>query len=563
MANKKVTRRALFTSIMSLILCCAMLMGTTFAWFTDSVTSSNNIIKSGTLDVEMYYNEDNSDTWEDASKGAIFNGNHWEPGFTQVRYIKIANTGSLAFKFQLNIIGDTAAGAVNLADVIDVYMIENPSTVLDRNLTGATRVGTLSELMADNDGAAYGVMLPEEGKRSSNVASGVQGIDGYAVYGIALKMQENAGNEYQNLSVGNTFTVQLMATQYTYENDAFGSDYDGASAYSVAATGTSVVSETGNTKVEAIDKNTQEVVATADVPAAALDENVSSVTLKVIETAVPEQVNVKIQSNEAATSFDVSVSGIKAENSEKITVVLKLRAGLSGVTLYHNEVAMNEADYKYIATTGELTFQTDSFSPFTVVYKNEDVVVNNTPVAKVTNTGAKTVSATEGMGGMVSKYDLDTSFCFETTESYESAQQSPYAKWHADFVVSANKNVAAESIALVGYYAAYCDEYNDDCWVALKSDADIEAGAKIRLLDVLFGGDGTGMSNGYINYEELCNWIPKFDCGVADLGNNDETTINVELRLYEVEEPSEENGNSWNKETGKFITVATYNYTFK
>ena len=55
MTNKKNTRRALFMSALSLILCFAMLMGTTFAWFTDSVTSANNIIKSGNLDVELYY----------------------------------------------------------------------------------------------------------------------------------------------------------------------------------------------------------------------------------------------------------------------------------------------------------------------------------------------------------------------------------------------------------------------------------------------------------------------------------------------------------------------------
>ena len=49
----KSTKKALLTSVLSLLLCCSMLIGTTFAWFTDSVESGNNIIKSGTLDVEM------------------------------------------------------------------------------------------------------------------------------------------------------------------------------------------------------------------------------------------------------------------------------------------------------------------------------------------------------------------------------------------------------------------------------------------------------------------------------------------------------------------------------
>jgi predicted ribosomally synthesized peptide with SipW-like signal peptide len=49
------TKSALFTSFMAVVLCCAMLLGTTFAWFTDTVTTTNNIIQSGALDVEFKY----------------------------------------------------------------------------------------------------------------------------------------------------------------------------------------------------------------------------------------------------------------------------------------------------------------------------------------------------------------------------------------------------------------------------------------------------------------------------------------------------------------------------
>ena len=77
MTKTKSTKRALFASVMALFLCFTMLLGTTFAWFTDSVTSGNNIIKSGTLDVEMYWADGteapDSATWTDASTGAIFN----------------------------------------------------------------------------------------------------------------------------------------------------------------------------------------------------------------------------------------------------------------------------------------------------------------------------------------------------------------------------------------------------------------------------------------------------------------------------------------------------------
>ena len=76
MANKKVSRRALFTSVISLILCCAMLMGTTFAWFTDSVTSGLNTINSGNLDVELMA----GDKKVDANTKLFDNVVLWEPG---------------------------------------------------------------------------------------------------------------------------------------------------------------------------------------------------------------------------------------------------------------------------------------------------------------------------------------------------------------------------------------------------------------------------------------------------------------------------------------------------
>lgn len=163
------------------------------------------------------------------------------------------------------------------------------------------------------------------------------------------------------------------------------------------------------------------------------------------------------------------------------------------------------------------------------------------------------VTATAGMGGAASVMDLDCQFIFETTETKESAAAGSYAYWHADFVVSADRDVAADSIALAGYYSAYCDGYNNGNWVALiNEDAPIAAGQEIRLLELLLDG-------GSMNYQELCEWVPRFDCGAADLdGSNAGMTLTVELRLYEVIE----NGASTAAETGDFVTIGIYTHTF-
>ncbi len=221
MTNAKNTKHALLSSIIALFLCFAMLLGTTFAWFTDSVTSANNIIKTGTLNVEMYYAdgskavpEDDSTDWLNAQGVAIYTANQlWEPGYTDAKHIKISNEGTLALKYQLAIV---PTGEVSiLADVIDVYLYEIADT--DANATQvATRkdidtsmyVGTLAEVI--NKGIVQGNLSANADYTTT----------------IVLKMQDSADKNYQNLSIGGDFSIQLLATQYTAENDSFDNQYD-------------------------------------------------------------------------------------------------------------------------------------------------------------------------------------------------------------------------------------------------------------------------------------------------------------------------------------------------
>lgn len=231
MTNKKSTKRALLSSALALVMCISMLIGSTFAWFTDSVTSSGNIIQSGSLKVTMEWLNGKDDptatdaAWKDASEGAIFKSTLWEPGYTEVRHIKIENEGTLALKYKLNIV---ANGEVSdLADVIDVYYID-PATgaITDRTqLTEDKKIGTLTEVLAGLEVSGNGVLVPA-GKEGDGYKS-VETIT------IALKMQESAGNEYQEKAIGSDFAIQLLATQFTYEEDSFDNQYDKNALYPV------------------------------------------------------------------------------------------------------------------------------------------------------------------------------------------------------------------------------------------------------------------------------------------------------------------------------------------
>ena len=102
MKSVKTMKRALGTSILAMVLCVAMLAGTTMAWFTDSVASANNIIKSGNLDIVLEYW--NGTDWVDVKgKSDILTNTNWEPGVAEVAYLRVANAGSLALKYQLGI----------------------------------------------------------------------------------------------------------------------------------------------------------------------------------------------------------------------------------------------------------------------------------------------------------------------------------------------------------------------------------------------------------------------------------------------------------------------------
>ena len=214
MTKNRSTKRALLTSALALLLCFSMLVGSTFAWFTDSVTSSGNIIKSGTLEIEMLWKdatnvEGAQTSYKDASEGPIFNYDLWEPGYVEAKNIQIKNAGTLALKYQLNIV---ATGEVSkLADVIDVYYADGEVALNERaDMAGLTKLGTLTDVLAEISTTASGNLLATE---SHTVT-------------LALKMQESAGNDYQGLSIGSEFAVQLMATQLTSEVDSFDNQYD-------------------------------------------------------------------------------------------------------------------------------------------------------------------------------------------------------------------------------------------------------------------------------------------------------------------------------------------------
>ena len=197
--NQKATKRALLTSVMALVMCVVMLVGTTFAWFTDTASTAVNKIVAGNLDVDIVDKEGISLD----GKALSFTNKQgsadilWEPGatfFTQG--FKIKNDGNLALKYKVVVSGIT--GDAKLLEAIDFAF------VTDNTIPNATAVSFTNE---------------------ANLLPGATAPADNGVYYLRGHMKENAGNEYKNLTLDG-ISITVYATQYTYEKDSFDELYD-------------------------------------------------------------------------------------------------------------------------------------------------------------------------------------------------------------------------------------------------------------------------------------------------------------------------------------------------
>ena len=202
----------------------------------------------------------------------------------------------------------------------------------------------------------------------------------------------------------------------------------------------------------------------------------------------------------------------------------------------------------------QLMHEEDSFGP------DYDEFASFLPKATVVNTGRKTVIArpVSNWNQAGEPMDMDTTYQFLPNETLAEAEQSEYRYWHADWVISVDRDVPAESAALAGYYKVFGDFLKSTDWIAITGDK-ISANTEIRLL-------ADAMNGVSVNYEEICEYANDgigFLCGAADLtGENAGTTLTVELRLYETTaDPATENGPK-NDETGKYVTIGKFQYTF-
>ena len=243
MAN---TKRALLTSALAIVACVAMLIGSTFAWFTDTASTGVNKIQAGRLDVELMFSKDMVNWTKATANTPLFDEDAlWEPGYTQVVYLKVINAGDLALKYELT---------TNSYDMERGKNADGKLFYIDKFL----KIGTAeTESAFENRTAAIASIADSE----KSMGKELRISDGWKVlnagaeskpFAVVMYMPTTVGNEGNNVQSWRHpslkgFGLVVNATQATVESDSFDNTYDEKASTIIttvsASSGTHVVNE--------------------------------------------------------------------------------------------------------------------------------------------------------------------------------------------------------------------------------------------------------------------------------------------------------------------------------
>ena len=249
MISSKSTKRALITSALAILMCVAMLIGTTFAWFTDTASTGVNKIQAGNLDIKVEYRTTADGNWQLLDNAAdLFGaaGTLFEPGHTRVVELKIKNAGNLALKYKIgmNVVSETAGinkdgNSYKLSNYLKVATTAILACNTGNPTTDATAVWFDTAVFKKN----FSLWKNNQNLGNFELEKTDNGTvnqllpGGEVILGMKVYMPETVGNEANAISTEKAafinFGLNVVATQYTVESDSFGTQYDKDATYPV------------------------------------------------------------------------------------------------------------------------------------------------------------------------------------------------------------------------------------------------------------------------------------------------------------------------------------------
>ena len=249
MTSSKSTKRALISSALAILMCVAMLIGTTFAWFTDTASTAVNKIQSGNLDIAVEYRTSSEGDWKTLDNATdLFGaeGTLFEPGHTRVVELKIKNAGNLALKYKIgmNVVSETAGinkdgNSYKLSNYLKVATTAILACNTGNPTTDATAAWFDTAVFKKNfslwkNNQNFGNF---ELEKTDNGTVNQLLPGGEVILGMKVYMPETVGNEANAISSDKAasinFGLNVVATQHTVESDSFGNTYDENADYTI------------------------------------------------------------------------------------------------------------------------------------------------------------------------------------------------------------------------------------------------------------------------------------------------------------------------------------------
>ena len=337
------TKKALRGSLFALFLCIVLLIGTTFAWFTDTASTGVNKIQAGNLKVGMEYKNAENDTFTSVTEETkVFNNEAlWEPGHVEYAVLKVKNEGNLALKYKLgvNIASEKGSTNVNgddfkLSDYINFAVVDGDKSNLDR----AALVAAAGEGQSINKGYSK--------------ESHLDTTDASETVTLVVWMPETVGNEANHATNAEApeinLGVNVAATQKDYESDSFDNTYDKNATYPTIVQNTDALND-AITNADAASK-TANIKLPKDTKVT-LDNDIAN--------AGDKSRNVTITGNGDTSVVDVISNATGAEggklNYQRGSTFtfenLKVKAGEGSF----DGIVCDELVYKNCTITGKLT----------------------------------------------------------------------------------------------------------------------------------------------------------------------------------------------------------------
>jgi len=264
--TKTNNKKALLSSAFALVLSVAMLIGTTFAWFTDTASTAVNKIQSGNLKVGFQYW--NGEKYVDAKDATLFSEETlWEPGHTEVVYLKVINQGNLALKYRLNTINTFEYQYAKNSDGNQILLSKYLKIGIADGKNAAEGVyETREEAIA---AAADNLVSYDSCTKDNTLLPATTDSESADYFAFVVYMPTDVGNEAnwdKNVrgSYGAPwirFNLALNATQASYENDSFDNKYDEGVPYPLAGVD---ANGTGNVIYDELEKQNPSILLGAD-----------------------------------------------------------------------------------------------------------------------------------------------------------------------------------------------------------------------------------------------------------------------------------------------------------